>query len=90
MDITSSSCQKLAHVKFAHTHCTQSPTKWSKIAPDSTNSTDLQPLTRKFVLKAISLLDFVHFLLKTRSFGLFLGNFLSEIKPEAKICKNEN
>ena len=66
LDIRSSSCQKLAHVKLAHTQRTQKPTKWAKTALESTNSTDLQPLARKFVLKKINLLDFVHFLLKTR------------------------
>ena len=74
-------------MKFAHTHRTQNPTKWSKIAPDSTNSTDLQPLTRKFVLKAISLLDLVHFLLKTRSFGSFWVIFCQKSNQRQTFVK---
>ena len=58
-DLTFSHCQELAHMEFAHAHCTQYPTQWPKTAPDTTDSTDLQPLT---ACKLGQLGPFAHFL----------------------------
>ena len=56
-DLTFSSSQALAHMKLAHAHCTQHPTQWPKTAPDTTDSTDLEPLANSVNLVCLRISD---------------------------------
>ena len=88
LDIRSSSSQKLAHVKLAHTQRTQKPTQWAKTALESKK---IRPICSHWLANLFSkrstYLILCTFCSKRDNLGCFCLNCCRKVKPEAKTSK---